>query len=89
MENAEAGRLRFLPRKRVAEMSSKAREGDLKWTRQLASVHPDPSCPLLLVRDTFEGGRAAEPMIFNMHLVAEGPVETAPGRSRPARPSGM
>ena len=62
-----------------ARMSSGAKGGGLNWTRQVASVHPDPACPLLLVRDTLEGGQAAEPMIFNMHLVAEGPVETAAG----------
>jgi hypothetical protein len=49
----------------------------------VASVHPDPSCPLLLIRDTFEGGRAAEPMIYNLHLVAEGSVETAAGAVTP------
>lgn len=46
-----------------AEMSSGAKGGGLKWTRQVASVHPDPSYPPLLVRDTFEGGRAAEATI--------------------------
>ncbi|MBM3495473.1 MAG: hypothetical protein FJX72_14300, partial [Armatimonadetes bacterium] len=66
-----------------AKMSSGANEGDLKWTRQVSLVHPDPSCPLLLIRDTLEGERAAEPMIFNMHLVAEGPVETAAGAVSP------
>jgi len=66
-----------------AKMSSGAREGDLKWTRQVASIHPDPACPLLLIRDTLEGGRATEPMIFNMHLVAEGPLETCAGPVTP------
>jgi hypothetical protein len=64
-------------------MSSGAKEGDLKWTRQVASVHPDPACPLLLIRDSFDGGRATESMIFNMHLVAEGSVETGAGSVTP------
>lgn len=66
-----------------AKTSSGAKEGDLRWMRQVASVHPDPACPLLLIRDTLEGGRATEPMIFNMHLVAEGPVETCAGSVTP------
>ncbi|MBM4094367.1 MAG: hypothetical protein FJ276_33915 [Planctomycetes bacterium] len=66
-----------------AKMSSGATDGGLKWTRQVTSIHPDPSCPLLLIRDTFEGGRAAEAMIFNMHLVAQGPVETGAGAVTP------
>ena len=66
-----------------AEMSSGARDGDLKWKRQVASVHPDPSCPLLFVQDALDGGRAAESMVFNMHLVAEGPVETCTGAVTP------
>jgi hypothetical protein len=66
-----------------AKMSSGAKEGGLKWTRQVASVHPDPACPLLLIRDTLEGERASEPMIFNLHLVAEGPVETGAGAVTP------
>jgi len=49
----------------------------------VASIHPDPSCPLLLIRDTLEGNRAAEPVVFNMHLVAEGPVETCAGAVTP------
>ncbi len=52
-----------------ARMSSGAKDGDLKWMRQVASVHPDPACPLLLVRDTFEGGRAAEPMTFSANFL--------------------
>jgi len=66
-----------------AKMSSGTKEGDLKWTRQVASVHPDPACPLVLIRDTLDGGRAAEPMIYNMHLVAESPVETCAGSVTP------
>lgn len=66
-----------------AKMSSGAKEGDLRWTRQVASIHPDPSCPMVLIRDTLEGGRATEPMISNMHLVAEGPVETCAGSVTP------
>ena len=62
-----------------AKMSSSATDGGLKWTRQVASIHPGPSCPLLLIQDTLDGQRAAEPMILNMHLVAEGPVETCAG----------
>jgi hypothetical protein len=66
-----------------AVMSSVAKEGGLDWTRQVVSVHPDPSYPLLLVCDTFKGGRAAEPMIFNLHLMAEGPVGTSAGAITP------
>jgi hypothetical protein len=66
-----------------AKMSSGIKGGGLTWARQVASVHPDPSHPLLLIRDTFEGPRATEPMIFNLHLMAEGPVETVAGAVAP------
>jgi hypothetical protein len=62
---------------------SKFAGAGMEWTRTLQLWHPDPSMPVLVVRDEFAGRDASAPKVLTLNLLAEGPVQTPIGAFAP------
>jgi hypothetical protein len=56
---------------------------DLEWSRSVRLIHAIPELPIIAIRDTFSGPRAAEPKILTFNLMAAGPVATPAGPMTP------
>jgi hypothetical protein len=55
----------------------------LAWTRAVTVVRPQPSLPIILIRDRFTGENAAAPKVASLNLMAVGPVATPAGPVEP------
>jgi hypothetical protein len=56
-------------------------QGSTVWTRAVWDIHPQPSLPIMLIRDSFTN--ASGPMVFQMNLMAQGSVDTPAGTITP------
>ena len=64
---------------------------DSTWKREVYSIHPDPTLPVVVIRDEFSGAGAIAPRILSLNVMAAGQVETpfgAVGVPSPAHPFG-
>lgn len=66
-----------------AHVRSRFTRSGTTWTRAITLIHVDPSHPILVIRDTFEGAGAASPKIMTLNQMAIGEVGTPTGLVRP------
>jgi len=66
---------------------SKFASAGTEWTRTLQLWHPDPSAPVIVVRDEFAGRDASSPKVLTLNLLAKGPVQTPMGAFTPEQRS--
>lgn len=67
----------------LAVVVSRMESAGLLWRRRIEVERSEPSRPLILIRDTFDGSRAAEPKIASFNLMATGTVQTPLGEVMP------
>jgi len=65
-----------------AETSFLASDGTM-WTRGVTELAPDPSRPIIYVRDRFQGPDTAAPKVLTWNLMAQGSVKTPAGPYTP------
>src|SRR5262249_39062934 len=62
---------------------SRFTNSETEWTRAVTVVRVDAANPVIVIRDSFEGARAAARKVMTLNLMATGAVDTPAGAVQP------